>query len=592
MHDFERIKRQILDRVELLDVVSEHVSLKRSGKRWLGLCPFHSEKTPSFTVVPEMGLFKCFGCGKGGDLFSFVQMRENLQFMEAMQLLADRAGIDLTVHSPAAGQKGGSADRPTIARANAWAAEFFRARLVDQSSGERAREYIRQRGFSEATSDQFGIGLATEAGEPLPVAARRAGFSESVLLDADLLRKDDTGRCYETFRNRLMFPIRDAMNRVIGFGGRTLGDDKAKYLNTRQNALFDKGRNLYGIERARQAIVDSGRAVLVEGYTDCIACHQAGVFEAVATLGTALTPEQVGLLRRYCETVILLFDSDDAGQAAADRALRLAVPANLQVKLARIPSGKDPGDYLQSADAGSFSDVLNGAADALEFRWLATRKRFGADASLAKRQEAVLDFLQLVADASKSEAIRPIQKGLLINQAAHLLRMPGDAVRRELERLWRRPAGGEASPRIRNPGRPADSEQSSWLRVLEVGLNEPALLRKLGAAPGIERIEDAGFRRIAAALFAAADESSECRLADVLSRLHDVADVARVEELARRGADRGNFEATLDVALQRIKQANGNKDAYSDHKHFAPRRLIRRAAGAQMVTSESNNVGQ
>ena len=603
MYDFERIKRQILDRVELLGVVSEHVNLRRSGRRWVGLCPFHSEKTPSFTVLPEQGLFKCFGCGKGGDLFTFVQLREGLPFMEVLQLLADRAGVEFAPSHNAGAAKSVGADRPTLAKANLWAAEFFRAKLLDREVGEHARAYVRGRGFSDETVNAFGIGLATEAGPSLVGAAKRAGFSEAVLFEADLLRRDETGRSYETFRNRLMFPIRDATGRIIGFGGRTLTDDKAKYLNTRQNALFDKGRNLYGIDRARPSIAERGRAVLVEGYTDCIACHQGGVSEAVATLGTALTPEQVGLLRRYGEEVILLFDSDTAGEAAADRALRLALPACLRVKMARIEGAKDPCDYLQVMGAASFTDVLNRAVDALEFRWLQTRQRFGADASDSKRREAVLDFLQVVSEASGSQAVDAIQRGLLVNQVAHLLRMDRDEVARLLER-GRRPtmrtavSGGACKS-------PLDAEQCAWINVLEVGLNDPGLLEPFGDAD-CDRIADERDRRIAKALFAAVAASPDTRLADVLARLTEEEDAARVEQLARKGAERGNFEATYRLARQRIelavrcKEDESQRGALLDavragdggaigppasnlslgikqHKHFAPRRLIRRS---------------
>ena len=372
MQDFEFKKRQILDRVDLQDVVAEHVTLKRSGRRLVGLCPFHSEKTPSFTVSPELGLFKCFGCGKGGDVFSFVQQRENVPFTEAMRVLADRAGVELGRMGSAdsGGQPGPS--RTDLARANSWAMGFFRSNLLDESGGRAAREYLRNRGFLEEAGERFSVGLAGDGVPSLRQAAARAGFDATILLAADLIRKSEDGRFYETFRRRLMFPIRDVTKRVIGFGGRTMVDDKAKYLNTRQTALFDKGRNLYGVDLARDAIVKRRRALVVEGYTDCIACHQANVGETVATLGTALTESQVDLLRRYCDEVTLLFDSDDAGEAAADRAIHVALPRCVKVRLGRIPDGKDPCEFLGNAGVGAFSDVLNGAVDALEFKWSQT----------------------------------------------------------------------------------------------------------------------------------------------------------------------------------------------------------------------------
>ncbi len=611
--DFEQVKRQILDRVRIQDIVAEHVTLKRRGVRWVGLCPFHSEKTPSFTVSPERGLFKCFGCGKGGDVFSFVQLRENVSFMEAMRHLADRAGVefrDTTLRTSAAP---GEPSRTDLAKVNAWALQFFRSNLLSESPGRSAREYLHGRGFTDATFERFGLGLAVDGGSSLKSAALRAGFSDAMLLAADLMRQDEHGRAYETFRSRLMFPIRDATGRIVGFGGRTLIDDKAKYLNTRQTALFDKGRNLYGIELAREAIASRRRAIVVEGYTDCMACHQAGFLETVATLGTALTDAHVDLLRRFGEEMVLLFDSDAAGEAAADRAIGLALPRCVKVRLARIPEGKDPSDFLGRASAADFSDVLNGAVDALEFKWSKTQERFRADSSDVRRREAVLDFVRVVADAVSTAAVDAIQRGLLVNQIAHLLRIEREEVSRLMSRS-RSPRGESA--RAATSGAvsqrsvaPRDEEQAVWTHMLEVLLNAPDLLSLVDHAPDLARIADPRDRRIATALFDARRDGGQVALTDVLTRCHDPADAQRVTELVERGAARGNFEGTLRLALRRLGQtvresavddskqrlldaeATGDSsqaendarqtlnDGVKEHRHFAPRRLVRRAVG-------------
>lgn len=610
MQDFEAKKRQILEHADLAEIVSAHVTLKRSGRRLVGLCPFHNEKTPSFTVTPEQGLFKCFGCGKGGDVFSFLQYRENISFMEAMRFLADRAGIDLgRVDRQASGSDG--ATRGDLAKVNGWAADFFRASLTDETNGRGGREYLAGRGFEPRTIERFQLGIAPEGGSGMVEAAAKLGFSVNLLIAADLLRRDEeSGRTYETFRNRLMFPIRDSMNRVIGFGGRTLGEDRAKYLNTRQTALFDKGRSLYGVEAARSAIAETGQAVVVEGYTDCIACHQAGVVNVIATLGTALTEPHAQLLRRYCDELILLFDSDEAGVAAADRAIRVALPACIAVKLARIPDGKDPAEFLAKHGANAFSDVLKAAVDALEFKWISTLRQFGGDASDAKRREAVLDFAGVVSEASSNAAIDAIQLGLIVNQVAHLLRMDRDEVRQLIQpRNARHVVSSRATSTASGP--PRDGESSAWATVLEVLVNEPGLVSLFGAVPDLGRIEDERDRRIATAVFEAAVDPDTYRLSDVLARCLDVADTQRVEQLARQGAERGNFEATLRVAIARLGAAAQNRavdrsrervlsgDANSarangsnedreklslgtkQHRHFAPRRLIRQAAAQQ-----------
>ena len=588
MRDFESIKRQILERVDILDLVSEHVRLKRSGRRWVGLCPFHAEKTPSFTVQPDHASFKCFGCEKGGDIFSFVQFRENVSFMESMRMLADRAGVDLA-DTPQQEPSGPS--RADLARVNAWALKFFRSQLLDDDMGRSAREYLRTRQVSGETAERFGLGLAIDVNGRLREAAARAGIDSSLVLAADLLRRNEQGRFYDTFRNRLMFPIREVGSRVIGFGGRTLVDDRAKYLNTAQNVLFDKGRNLYGIDLAREAIAQRRRVIVVEGYTDCMAAHQAGYAETVATLGTALTEAQVKLLRRYCEEIILLFDSDHAGEAAAERAIRVALPQCVTVRLAHIPDGQDPSDFLSHASPDAFSDLLNAAVDALEFKWLRTRERFVGEGSNARQHEGIIDFLRVVAEAVDTSAVDVIQRGLLVNQVAHLMRMDRGEVDHLMGRLQsgrRRRSAQDAGPaeEVHRAG-PTDGEQAAWTHVLEVVLNEPGALRGLDDWPDVARIVDERDRRIARIVF------------DLIGQL--------VTELARRGADLDAYEATLRNAFDRIRCASDDQelerrkqrlleadtvhvaetdvkdvgemihDGVKKHRHFAPRRLIRQS---------------
>lgn len=565
MQLLERRKKEILERVDIVDLVSEHVTLRRSGQRLVGLCPFHSEKSPSFTVRPDHGAFKCFGCGKGGDIFSFVQFRENVPFMEAMRILADRAGVELEPRAKQSGAEIEGPSRAELARVNGWAQAYFRLQLMDSSIGAAARSYIQSRIISDDASGRFGLGLATGDLAALRRAGAEAGFAPALLVAADLVRTGETGEAYATFRNRLMFPIRDATGRVVGFGGRTLADDRAKYLNTRQNALFDKGRGLYGIDLAREAISQRKRAVLVEGYTDCLAAHQAGFTETVATLGTALTEDQVDLLRRYCDEIILLFDSDSAGEAAADRAIHVALPRGVSVRLARVPEGKDPSDFLTQGGAAQFSDLLKGAADALEFKWSRAQRRFQGEGTGAARSEAIRDFLRLIAAAVESRAVDAIHRGLLVNQVSHLLQLERAEVDRLLSRMASRqaarssgaaPAGGGPPQSV-----PADEEQAAWVNVLEVLLNEPGLAPTLAASSVTpDRISDACDRTIASVVLELADSLGEFRLHDVLLRFQAVADVDRVMELARRGERRGNYADTLRVALERIQRAMRDED--------------------------------
>lgn len=609
MQDFEQNKRQILDRVDIFALASEHVTLKQSGRRWVGLCPFHSEKTPSFTVSPERGSFKCFGCGQGGDVFSFVQLKENVSFVEAMRILADRAGVEL---GRPTGERSSGPSRADVAKVNAWARDFFRSNLQDDTIGRSARAYLSQRGVTEKSQEDFAIGLAVGNGQTLTQAAGRAGFDATQLLAADLVRRSDGGRTYDTFRQRLIFPISDATRRVVGFGGRTLVDDRAKYLNTAQNILFDKGTGLYAIELARDAISARGRAVLVEGYTDCLAAHQAGFTETVATLGTALTEVQVDLLRRYTNEIIILFDSDEAGHAAANRGIHLAIPRCISVKLARIPNGKDPAEFLQNQAPQAFSDVLNEAVNALEFMWQGVLSGFGGATDDRLRRDAITEFLGLISTAVVSGAVDVIQRGLLVNQVARLLQISPQEIHGLLGRMAPKRQRQKPQPvdvRLERLSNASSGEQAAWRHMLQALLNEPGAWPTDAPRPDVTRIDDPRVRRVASVVFDLLDELGEFRVTEALARFEDPDDARLVTDLADAGASwSGNYQATVALALERIQSASvttssatssakggellpdGHEHSANDalervqagmmdRKHFAPPRNVRHALG-------------
>lgn len=629
MHALDSKKSQIRDRVDLIEVISEHVSLRQRGRRWVGLCPFHSEKTPSFTVNPELGIFKCFGCGKGGDVFSFVQAQENISFMEALRLLADRAGIELSPERGAGGEGPAGPTRADVAKVNEWAAGFFHRNLCDKSLGASTRQYLAGRQIPDEAVQRFQLGFATASGSEgnpsgpsLMQAALKAGYSQAVVIAADLVRTSDRGSTYETFRNRLMFPIKDATKRVIGFGGRALGDDPAKYLNTRQNILFDKGRGLYGIDLARKAMTQSGRVILVEGYTDCLAAHQAGFPETVATMGTALTESQVDLVRRYCDEMVLLFDSDEAGLKASDRAIRVALPRHVSVRVARIPDGSDPCEFLIARGPEAFSDVLNRSVDALEFKWSLTKQKLGESTSGRRHREAILDFVGVIAEAFDTGAVDEIQRGQIALRVADVLKIESRQVHQLFARLQKKSAGASrrssTSPATPVPGSgPSQSEQTAWTTLLQVVLQEPGLLSSVDDLPSPAAIADDRDRRIAEMVFDLAKQVGEFRVADVLSRCVDALDSQRVAELAEKWGDRGNFEKTFHLALERIRVADqrheveqsrirllslpseeeGSDSARDDlaklqeglkaRRHFVPNRLLAGLADARWEVSSA-----
>ncbi len=556
MHDWSSVKEEVRQSIDLVDLVAEHVSLVKSGNGFRGLCPFHKEKTPSFHVLPAKGIFHCFGCKAGGDVFKFIQLREGIGFAEALQMLAARAGITLTRRTQSETPGRGRSD---IAQANAWAQELFKKQLHDPETGLFARQYVAERGISEEMCERFGLGLALNDNAGLLKAARLAGLSEELLHEAGLIKSNEQGQPYDAFRHRLMFPIRDTTKRLIGFGGRTLGDARAKYLNTAQNKLFDKGRVLYGLDLARAEMVSKQRAIIVEGYTDCIACHQAGFAETVASLGTAMTESHIESLRRHCGTIVLLFDSDNAGEAAAERALRVALRHGMAVRLAFVPSGKDPSDFLAESGPDAFESLLNSAVDALTFTWNRTQVRYRSEDETASRRDAVRGFVTMVAELSQYGSIDAIQQGLIVNQIAKLLSLPGRQVH---DLILRSTQPGQPSREMSSQVRSAaglaaakgTTEQVAMIDILKVLLNESALYEQVRDFFDPERIADPTCRRIAEAVRDLAERVGEFTLLEVLDCFADPGTAQQVTELHLHGDRRGNYEATLEGAVACLRR--------------------------------------
>jgi DNA primase len=362
-----RVPPEVLEairaRIDLVELVGAVVPLKRAGERWKGLCPFHQEKTPSFTVHPKLGIFHCFGCHAGGDAFEFVRRHDRVEFPEAVRLLAERAGVPLSARE--GGREPGARDG--LLALLEWAAGRFAAWLWEREEAGRARRYLEERGLTVETARAFRLGYAPEGWDHLLLAAREAGFTPEALVGAGLAlpRQNGPGH-YDRFRGRLIFPIADAHGRVIAFGGRALGGEEPKYLNSPETPVYQKGQTLYALHLAREPMRTAGRALLVEGYVDCLMAHQHGFRETVAVLGTALTPHQLGLLRRYADEAVLFFDADRAGIEAARRAEDLLerstdpqwwalsrkpetlLRPGLRLKVATLPAGHDPDTFLRA----------------------------------------------------------------------------------------------------------------------------------------------------------------------------------------------------------------------------------------------------
>jgi DNA primase len=375
-------KEKIRERVDLAEIVGESVSLKPAGKgRLKGLCPFHSEKTPSFHVLADRGFYYCFGCQAKGDVFDFVMQTQGLGFYDALVQLGHRAGVEVEPQAPQAGRKRDLYD------VNEMALAFFRGQLDGP-----ARAYLERRKLTPESIERFALGFAPDSWDALLRHALAKGVAEDDLLDAGLLSENESGRRYDRFRNRVIFPIRDYLGRVVGFAGRVLDDSLPKYLNTPETDLFHKGELLYGLDLAKSAVRDERACIVVEGYMDVIALHQVGILHAVAALGATMTSDQAQILSRLdVQTVLLAFDADAAGQRAVLAGLDQSVGRRFLVRAVEVPAGKDPADAVLDGSVEAFRAALAGGVSEVEFRFQNVADRF--DPATTEGKRAILEEL-------------------------------------------------------------------------------------------------------------------------------------------------------------------------------------------------------
>jgi len=363
-------KEEVRQAADIVEVVGEHVKLKRSGSGYIGLCPFHNEKSPSFHVNPRIGIYKCFGCGAGGDVFQFVMQMDGVGFTEAIRTLGAKYNIDLPEEVDHSASDPEYQRKEGVYHALRFAGVFFHNQLTESDEAEEARQYLKSRGFKRETIVKGGLGYSPSKGDALCKAALSAGINMDYMMDAGLARVDDNGtRHYDYFRGRLMFPIFNPSAKVIAFAGRILGNEKtAKYINSPQTIVYNKSEVLYGIHMARNEIRKSSTAILVEGYTDVLSLYQAGISNVVASSGTALTPDQVRLVHRYGDVLLMIYDSDAAGQAAMIRGMDIAIAEGLEVRMLELPDGEDPDSFVRQFGGEAFLKYSNEeSADFLAF---------------------------------------------------------------------------------------------------------------------------------------------------------------------------------------------------------------------------------
>ena len=441
---------QIRDAADITQVVGRYVTLKKRGRGFVGLCPFHHEKTPSFSVNPERQIYHCFGCGKGGNVFGFLMEYEKLSFVDAVHRLAEETGIEIPKSESVRRQE---SENERLQKANAVAQRYFRHQLAHAPKA--VTEYLTRRGLDAETVERFGIGFAPPGWDGLLTFLKKGNWPLDLYLKLGLLlTSQKSGRPYDRFRNRLMFPIHNAAGKVVAFGGRDLSDDPntPKYINSPESPIYYKSRVLYGLNVAREAIRTSGEAVFVEGYMDVIQLHRHGVANAVATSGTALTAEHAALIRRYTERVVLCYDADRAGIAAAVRGGEVLFQNQVETDVLILPEGEDPDSYVQGKGAEAFRELIKGARPYLDFRLAQVRERYDLERA-GERSQAVAEVLELLAPLTD-----PVRNDYFVERISENLRLPAAMLRNELDKKRRARARRE-QVRMSDPpdGQPAES---------------------------------------------------------------------------------------------------------------------------------------
>jgi DNA primase len=544
----DEVIEEVRSRADLVEICSEHTSLKRSGKTYRGPCPLHGGEGPNFSVDPARGIFKCFVCGEGGDVFSFVMKRLGLDFPSAVRYVAERAGVEVPEEDERREDP-----HAALREAVAFAAEWFAARLADPEAGARGRKYLESRGFDSDAARLYRLGYAPDGWRALREAALARGLEESALLEVGLLATSERAdESYDRFRDRITFPIEDLRDRPVGFGGRDLsgGDDVPKYINSPDSPIFSKGRTLYLLNRARHTIRRQESALVVEGYMDALSLHASGFENVVAPLGTALTADQAATLVKYARKVFLLYDSDRAGLRATFRAADALLAAGAEPMVVTLPEGEDPDSLVRGKKgAGRLQACLGDAVDALE-RKLQILERRGYLETIDGRRRAVDALL------STLRAVRdPALRDLYISRAAERTGVRRETLVHEVARAGapreapagRRPPHGAAAVRPRIGAAAADAGRVSERNLLLLFLRDPTYVARAREA-GLEAsgFRDDSLRSLAAGLLEAQGRDLD------LAELFTGGELDAARELASDATDLANAEEVFEHSLRRV----------------------------------------
>ncbi len=495
---------EIRERSSIVEVISDHLTLKKMGRNYVGLCPFHAEKTPSFTANEEKGIFHCFGCGVGGNVFHFLMQYDHLTFPEAVEWVGKRYGIAVErLDRP--GTRRDAEEKESLYRLNEKTAAYFHGALFDRPEGKRAIDYLTARGVEERVARRFYLGYAPHGGHGLVDFLKREELSLKSAVRLGLISEREPQHYGERFFDRLIFPIVSPGGKVVGFGGRVIGQGLPKYLNSAESPLFRKGANLYGLFQAKETIREVDRVVVVEGYLDVLALSQFGISYAVATLGTALTPDQVRILGRYTKNVIALFDGDEAGRKAAARSFEIFVEGGLLGRAAFLPNGEDPDTFVRSRGRQTLEAIIDQAVPMADYTFTWLEKKYGK--SIEGKSQIAQEISRLLAKVHN-----PFEVDLLASRAVDLL-----GIREDLLRLSSRRSGGQgrsSSPAV--PPKPPQGkmgEDFSEQSLVSLMLRFPSLIQQVEREKEVEKLVSPKWRGILHGLLSAWKERGEVDVA-------------------------------------------------------------------------------
>lgn len=559
--DFTDFKEQVRNSADIVEVVSGYVSLKKRGRNYWGCCPFHGEKTPSFSVNAEKNMFYCFGCHEGGDVFRFIMKSENCSFMEAVKMLAARYGIPIPEKEKTAAEIRRDRQRKELGEANELAVRFYQSCLLRTQYGKPALAYLAGRGITQQIIEQFSIGYAIDNFSALTTSLGKRGCSTDVLIKAGLALPGKNGGAYDKFRGRVMIPIKDARGRVVGFGGRVLGSDmQPKYMNTGETELFNKRYLLFGLDIAVKNIKMLHQAIVVEGYMDAISLHAAGITNAVASMGTAFSAEQARILKRITDNVVFCYDSDEAGRRASVRAVSIAREAGLQVQVAGVPDGKDPDEFVRQYGKDAFLEVVEQAPDGIDFQIEATIRQNNVT-NLAGKVEAVSNILPFLLEC-KNE----IEVAGHIRKLAQRLTIDEGLIADEYRKAARskKPAAAVDMARAAAPEMVPTENQAETV-LLAVLLEHPDMAED--CQDTIEKVGfvHKGYSEIFKALLSVQDEENPV---ERLTSLLDDEQVSVVAGLLSRHISDGDCEKIIEDCLRQMQQAF-LKQQYEKHRLLA-----------------------